>query len=152
MLPSVVLSTLSALPSFVHCSHIFSYFTAMRAMLDELMGKERNVPLEERNTNALSWDDPGVCKYQLCGPCPSKLFKNTKSDLGAHTVVYEYVLSMCVSFFVSCARKQALKKQGNLCACVMCAGPCEFEYHDDHLEWPRIKEDFDKADPRDQER
>jgi len=55
---------------------------AMRAMLDELMGKERNVPLTERNTHALTWDDPGVCKYQLCGPCPSKLFKNTKSDLG----------------------------------------------------------------------
>lgn len=35
---------------------------------------------------------------------------------------------------------------------LLCAGPCEFEYHDDHLEWSRIKEDFDKADPRDQER
>jgi len=32
------------------------------------------------------------------------------------------------------------------------AGPCEFEYHDDHLEWDRIKADYENADPRDKER
>ncbi|KAL6748790.1 hypothetical protein V8C86DRAFT_3015992 [Haematococcus lacustris] len=85
---------------------------AMRAMLDELMGKERDVPLPMRSQRAMRWDDPLVCKYQLCGLCPSRLFKNTKSDLG----------------------------------------PCEYEVHDDHLDWPTIHEDFKKADPRDTER
>ncbi len=54
----------------------------MRAMLDELMGKERNVPLTQRSAKTIRWDDSSVCKYQLCGVCPSKLFKNTKSDRG----------------------------------------------------------------------
>lgn len=54
----------------------------MRAMLDELMGKERNVPLNERSGKRIRFDDPSVCKYQLGGLCPNRLFKNTKSDLG----------------------------------------------------------------------
>lgn len=54
----------------------------MRAMLDELMGKERDVPLPQRSQKKISWDDSAVCKYQLCGLCPSMLFRNTKSALG----------------------------------------------------------------------
>lgn len=57
---------------------------AQRAMLDELMGKQRNVALHERSAKVVRWDDASVCKYQLCGLCPSRLFKNTKSDLGEH--------------------------------------------------------------------
>eukprot|EP01025_Chloroclados_australasicus_P009168 TRINITY_DN13523_c0_g2_i1.p1 TRINITY_DN13523_c0_g2~~TRINITY_DN13523_c0_g2_i1.p1 ORF type:complete len:360 (-),score=42.11 TRINITY_DN13523_c0_g2_i1:384-1370(-) len=53
------------------------------SILDELMGKERNVPLNQRSGRAIKFSDPEVCKYQLCGLCPYKLFKNTKSDLGA---------------------------------------------------------------------
>ena len=59
---------------------------AMRAALDELMGKERNVPLSQRSTKSVRWDDKAVCKYQLCGLCPSRLFKNTKSDLGERSL------------------------------------------------------------------
>ncbi|KAG2493834.1 hypothetical protein HYH03_008052 [Edaphochlamys debaryana] len=55
---------------------------AMRAMLDELMGKERNVPLGQRSNKRLRFDDPMVCKYALAGLCPNGLFKNTRSDLG----------------------------------------------------------------------
>ncbi|KAL3138027.1 hypothetical protein ABBQ38_005261 [Trebouxia sp. C0009 RCD-2024] len=55
---------------------------AMRAMLDELMGKERNVPLDQRKGTDLRFNDPEVCKYALAGLCPYGLFKNTKSDLG----------------------------------------------------------------------
>ena len=55
---------------------------AMRAMLDELMGKERDVPLEERTGRGLRFYDPEICKYALAGLCPYGLFKNTKSDLG----------------------------------------------------------------------
>lgn len=56
---------------------------ATRQLLDELMGKERNVPLDERTGKSLRFSDPEVCKYALAGLCPYGLFKNTKSDLGA---------------------------------------------------------------------
>ena len=55
---------------------------ATRALLDELMGKERNVPLEKRSGRGLRYYDPEVCKLALAGLCPYGLFKNTKSDLG----------------------------------------------------------------------
>lgn len=54
----------------------------MRSMLDELMGKERDVPLEKRSGRGVRYYDPEVCKYALAGLCPYGLFKNTKSDLG----------------------------------------------------------------------
>lgn len=49
------------------------------------MGKERDVPLGERQNKALQFDDPDVCKYELIAVCPNRLFRNTRSDLGAHT-------------------------------------------------------------------
>jgi RNA-binding protein Luc7-like 2 len=55
---------------------------AMRTMLDELMGKERNLPPEERTGKGISYKDALICKYALAGLCPYGLFKNTKSDLG----------------------------------------------------------------------
>ena len=57
---------------------------AMRAMLDELMGKERNVPMDQRKGTDMRFNDPEVCKYALAGLCPYGLFKNTKSDLGKY--------------------------------------------------------------------
>ena len=51
-------------------------------MLDELMGKERDVPIDKRKGAGLKFYDPSVCKYDLCGLCPYQLFPNTKSDLG----------------------------------------------------------------------
>ena len=56
----------------------------MRAMLDELMGKERNLPPEERTGKGISYKDAAICKYSLAGLCPYGLFKNTKSDLGKY--------------------------------------------------------------------
>eukprot|EP00873_Tetraselmis_striata_P045870 jgi/Tetstr1/466134/TSEL_010697.t2 len=53
-----------------------------RALLDELMGKERDVPLEKRSNRERRFDDDDVCKHDLCGLCPYSLFKNTRSDLG----------------------------------------------------------------------
>jgi hypothetical protein len=55
---------------------------AMRAMLDELMGKDRNVALNDRSNKQLTWESSEVCPYMLAGLCPNTLFKNTKSDLG----------------------------------------------------------------------
>lgn len=85
----------------------------MRAMLDELMGKERNVPLDQRKGTDLRFNDPEVCKYALAGLCPYGLFKNTKSDLGKYEVsrmafpctrpgIWRYVLHLMWSAGVSC--------------------------------------------------
>ena len=49
----------------------------------QLMGKERNVPLEQRSNKTLHYYDAEICKYNLCGLCPYTLFSNTKSFLGA---------------------------------------------------------------------
>ena len=57
---------------------------ATRALLDELMGTERNAPLAARDPAKaeLHFSDPSICKAALAGVCPHMLFKNTKSDLG----------------------------------------------------------------------
>mmetsp|Transcript_20647 Transcript_20647/g.30546 ORF Transcript_20647/g.30546 Transcript_20647/m.30546 type:complete len:313 (+) Transcript_20647:86-1024(+) len=55
-----------------------------RALLDQLMGKERNVPLNERTNRRRHFSDSDVCKFHLVGLCPYALFSNTKSELGGH--------------------------------------------------------------------
>ncbi|VDP89766.1 unnamed protein product [Echinostoma caproni] len=52
-----------------------------KALLDELMGKNRNACNGE-NANGPHWSDDDVCKSFLCGFCPHELFVNTKTDLG----------------------------------------------------------------------
>ena len=51
------------------------------AMLDELMGRNRNVAPHE-NVRELVWSDPEICRYFLVDFCPHDLFTNTKADLG----------------------------------------------------------------------
>lgn len=43
------------------------------------------MPLDKRSGKSLRFSDPEVCKYALAGLCPYGLFKNTRSDLGAHS-------------------------------------------------------------------
>lgn len=50
-------------------------------LLDELMGRDRNLAPDEKRSN-VRWDHETVCKYYLCGFCPAELFTNTRSDLG----------------------------------------------------------------------
>ncbi|XP_063312146.1 luc7-like protein 3 [Pelobates fuscus] len=50
-------------------------------LLDELMGRDRNLAPDEKRCN-VKWDDDSVCKYYLCEFCPAELFTNTRSDLG----------------------------------------------------------------------
>ncbi|KAL4648168.1 luc7-like protein 3 [Arapaima gigas] len=50
-------------------------------LLDELMGRDRNLAPDEKRSN-VHWDHESVCKYYLCGFCPAELFTNTRSDLG----------------------------------------------------------------------
>lgn len=51
-----------------------------RALLDMLMGKDRNKEPSERK--ARLWSDPDVCENFICGFCCHDLFTNTKSDIG----------------------------------------------------------------------
>jgi hypothetical protein len=68
---------------------------ATRALLDELMGKERNALPANRSNRDAHFSDPDVCKFFICGFCPNELFTNTKSDLGACTKSHdEYLKQM----------------------------------------------------------
>ncbi|BHF73560.1 Luc7-like protein 3 [Sparganum proliferum] len=51
------------------------------ALLDELMGKNRNACGPE-GLKTPHWSDEDMCKSFLCGFCPHDLFVNTKTDLG----------------------------------------------------------------------
>lgn len=84
----------------------------MRAMLDQLMGKDRDVPLDQRVIRRPQFSDPEVCKHALAGLCPFGLFPNTKSDLG----------------------------------------PCEYEIHEDHLDWEAIQREYDELPAREKDR
>lgn len=53
-----------------------------RKELDELLGKDRNLPLAERAKKRDHFDDADVCHYFLVGVCPHDLFINTRSDMG----------------------------------------------------------------------
>ncbi|CAM9371421.1 unnamed protein product [Chrysoparadoxa australica] len=53
-------------------------------LLDQLMGRERDVPVHQRVNRVRRFTDQDVCKYYLAGLCPYSLFSNTKSDLGDH--------------------------------------------------------------------
>ena len=53
----------------------------MAAMLDELMGRNRNYDPNDANAKELKWSDNTVCRYYLVQFCPHELFTNTKADL-----------------------------------------------------------------------
>ncbi|CAL4087453.1 unnamed protein product, partial [Meganyctiphanes norvegica] len=54
---------------------------AAAALLDELMGRTRNVLPQERDS-CLNWESSEVCRHFLVKFCAHDLFTNTKSDLG----------------------------------------------------------------------
>ena len=53
-----------------------------RSILDELMGKDRDLPGKEKLKLQKHFDSSEVCKFYLLDFCPHDLFPNTKSDLG----------------------------------------------------------------------
>lgn len=61
---------------------------AAAALLDELMGRNRNV-LPNEKPKELNWEDPEFCKLYLVKFCPHDLFVNTRADLGACTRVHD---------------------------------------------------------------
>lgn len=62
--------------------------SAIAAMLDELMGRNRNVGPDE-NAKELEWSDPEVCRYYVVNFCPHELFTNTKADLGPCNKIHD---------------------------------------------------------------
>ena len=52
----------------------------LRKALDNLMGKDRNLPLREQIIKKKHFDDPDVCKFFLIGFCPHELFMHVKSS------------------------------------------------------------------------
>ncbi|XP_023014998.1 luc7-like protein 3 [Leptinotarsa decemlineata] len=61
---------------------------AAAQLLDELMGRNRNVAPNEK-VKELNWEDPEYCKYFLAKFCPHDLFVNTRVDLGACSKVHD---------------------------------------------------------------
>lgn len=64
---------------------------AQRALLDQLMGPNRNKVGSEDSESA-HWSDHNVCPWYLCGFCPHDLFTNTKEDLGPCSKIHSAVL------------------------------------------------------------
>ena len=52
----------------------------MKEMMDELMGKDRDVNLDEKEEKSQSLDDPNLDRYFLCGCSPYDLLRGTKSE------------------------------------------------------------------------
>jgi RNA-binding protein Luc7-like 2 len=108
---------------------------AMAAMLDELMGKTRNANKEEQGKK-MAFNDPDVCQYALAGLCPYTLFSNTKSDLGAFLRIPSIAAHQVIS---------------TLSYILFFAGTCGWIVHDNHIEYPRLKEEYDAISDRDKE-
>ncbi|KAL7668822.1 hypothetical protein ACOME3_009506 [Neoechinorhynchus agilis] len=58
------------------------------ALLDELMGKDRNA-IPGQQTRDHDFRDREVCKHYLCGFCPHQLFTNTRADLGPCHLIHD---------------------------------------------------------------
>ncbi|GAM26694.1 hypothetical protein SAMD00019534_098690 [Acytostelium subglobosum LB1] len=50
---------------------------SVRAQLDELLGKNRNMTPSEKAKRKPHFSDQDICKNYLCGLCPNELFTNT---------------------------------------------------------------------------
>ncbi|XP_032295945.1 luc7-like protein 3 [Drosophila virilis] len=61
---------------------------AARQMLDELMGRNRNLHPSEAG-QAVNWEDPEFCQFYNVKFCPHDLFINTRADLGPCTRIHD---------------------------------------------------------------
>lgn len=62
-------------------THTTKMVDAARQMLDELMGRNRNLHPSEAG-QAVNWEDPEFCQFYNVKFCPHDLFINTRADLG----------------------------------------------------------------------
>ncbi|XP_017073879.1 putative RNA-binding protein Luc7-like 2 [Drosophila eugracilis] len=61
---------------------------AARQMLDELMGRNRNLHPSEAGAK-VNWEDPEFCQFYNVKFCPHDLFINTRADLGPCTRIHD---------------------------------------------------------------
>ncbi|EDV92081.1 luc7-like protein 3 [Drosophila grimshawi] len=61
---------------------------AARQMLDELMGRNRNLHPSEAG-QAVNWEDSEFCQFYNVKFCPHDLFINTRADLGPCTRIHD---------------------------------------------------------------
>ncbi|PNF26933.1 Luc7-like protein 3 [Cryptotermes secundus] len=61
---------------------------AAAALLDELMGRNRNIAPDDKGKE-LNWEDPEYCKLYLVKFCPHDLFVNTRADLGQCAKIHD---------------------------------------------------------------
>ncbi|KAI1291710.1 Luc7-like protein 3 [Halotydeus destructor] len=60
-----------------------------RQLLDELMGRARDVDPDKKDNSISEWNDPRICQFFLVKFCPNQLFTNTKADMGACNKVHD---------------------------------------------------------------
>ncbi|GAB2249953.1 hypothetical protein Droror1_Dr00013312 [Drosera rotundifolia] len=66
---------------------------AQGALLDELMGKDRNLTKEEKKGyREMKWDDKEVCAYYMVSFCSHDLFANADCDLGKCPKIHDLKL------------------------------------------------------------
>lgn len=109
----------------------------MAAMLDELMGKTRNANKDEQGQK-MDFNDPDVCQFALAGLCPYTLFSNTKSDLG--TWIEALAFAPTAVHTIHTFRNTVFR-----------TGACDWIVHEDHIEYPRLKAEYDATSDRDRE-
>uniref|UniRef100_A0A2R5L9M8 Putative spliceosome subunit n=1 Tax=Ornithodoros turicata TaxID=34597 RepID=A0A2R5L9M8_9ACAR len=82
-----------------------------KQLLDELMGRDRNLaPTEKKNT--CSWEDQDVCKHFLVKFCPNELFVNTKADLGPCSKIHDERLKKEYTEYYSYEQSNRYRKEG----------------------------------------
>lgn len=85
---------------------------AQRALLDELMGIDRNLVSEEKSkVRGRHFSDDNICKMYIQGLCPHDLFTNTKSDLGVCKKIHD---EGCKREWTSCEDKGRYPYQTDL--------------------------------------
>lgn len=74
-----------------------------RAMLDQLMGKTRNLSENQKDkVQKIHFNNEKVCKYYVCGLCPFISFHGTKSDIGKcpFQICGKIIYSLLLLFFL----------------------------------------------------
>ncbi|XP_074596951.1 luc7-like protein 3 [Brevipalpus obovatus] len=83
-----------------------------RQLLDELMGRERNLRPTEKTSDAKEdWNDPRICRYFLVCFCPNQLFTNTKADMGPCHKIHDDYIKQCYEEHASRKQKSAFEDE-----------------------------------------
>lgn len=65
-----------------------------RALLNELMGTNRNLPSHKRRRRQVRWYDKDMCEHFLCGWCPKRQFVGTKVDMGSCSQTHNEIIKI----------------------------------------------------------